>query len=110
MVRSHTPASSHAWPTAWPRTAAMTGLGKDHIFICTSNPLGAGSSSGYSDAYRSPPAEKARPAPVSITALTSSSDSARSSAANSSRCTFLFMAFRIVGRFSTTRANTSSFW
>ena len=47
MVKSHTPASSHAWPTAWPRTAAITGLGNDHIFICTSNPLGAGSSSGY---------------------------------------------------------------
>ena len=95
-------------PTAGPLMAAITGFFMSKMRSVTSPPPSRWSS-GRSlrpgppakvlpPPPRSAPAQKARPAPVTITARTPSSPSAWSNASTSSRITVVLTAFRRSGR------------
>lgn len=66
-------------PTAWPLTAAITGLRNSNaagvIGEAVKAPSPAGASNGLAPPEKSAPAQKARPAPVSTMTRTSSSSS-----------------------------------
>jgi hypothetical protein len=94
-------------PTAGPLMAAITGFLRSKMRSATRPPPSRWSSASVRarsnvapPAPRSAPAQKARPAPVTMTTRTPSSPSARSSAAMRVSSISLFTAFRRSGRFS----------
>ena len=94
-------------PTAAPLTAAITGLVQSKTRSVSWPPLSSGTESDpprvrqsnvSPPRSRSAPAQNARPAPVTITARTASSSSARSNASISSRAIVSVQAFMRSGR------------
>ena len=102
-------------PAAAPFTAAITGCGMVRILRTICMPArSSGSNSCVAPVWRplpsaprSPPAQKARPAPVTTTTLTLGSFAIRPSASLSAEASSLFSAFSRSGRFITSTAMPS---
>ena len=109
IFTSHTCTNSHAPPSAYPLTAAMTGLLRFHTIrnvsmLCFSRERRPSTDSGSPDGplaslSMSNPAENARPAPVRITTRTSGSASMASIASRNSDISVGLRAFSFSGRF-----------
>jgi len=106
-VRSVDRARSQPEPSAWPRTAPITGLLSVHIARhmarqperCQRQPATVWSHGSIAACLRSTPAQKARPAPRSTTTLTAGSLSALAKASTNSVFIVRLMAFSTRGRF-----------
>jgi hypothetical protein len=105
-TRSHAIASAAPAPTAWPSTAATTGLGPCQMARttrCTASTLGRASAGGIRRmVVMSPPAQNVPPAPVSTTARTVASVMAVSSASASTSRNSRSSALCRSGRFNVT--------
>ena len=98
-------------PTAWPLTAAMTGLRTSQGWNARGSERklsGLGAPNTPAPPEKSAPAQKARPAPVMTTARTSSSASLRRRASVSSVPISVLKALSFSGRFRVMTATRSS--
>ena len=105
---SHNSATLQPNPTAGPLTAAMIGSGKRSIssMICEPSRMlssrATGSSRKVVIQFRSPPAQNARPAPVSTTTLASLSAASCRQTLASAQCRFSLTQLSSAARLTTT--------